>query len=355
MSKMKLKQIIACNPTVTRGQTCQLTASPDGEWLLYGAGLNLVMRNISDPSICRIFSEQQKNVTVARFSPNGQWIAAADVAGKIKIMSPHQDDELVCKVKYEYHFLAGEIKDIAWCGDSKRICVVGDAQANCANAFMFDTGSKLGDFVGISKRLNSCDIRKQRPYRTVVGGDDFSSIFFEGPPVKFVKTNKSFDNYCLAVRFNHAGDKYAAAGANGEIYMFDGETGDNQAKFEGKHSGGCYAIDFSPDDSQIVTASADKTVRVWDANKLTEVACIKVGERLEDQQLGVVWSPSGQIISVSLDGTLNYVDLESQSVTQKIKGHRNIISSISRLDDGNFITGSGIRSEVFIYTPDFNS
>ena len=99
---------------------------------------------------------------------------------------------LVYKLKYEWHYLAGEIKDLAWCGENKRIVVAGDGQGNCANAFMFDTGSKLGDFVGISKRLNSCDIRKQKPFKTLVGGDDFSSVFYEGPPVKFIKTNKKF-------------------------------------------------------------------------------------------------------------------------------------------------------------------
>ena len=358
-NKITLKQTIASNPTTIRGQSCNLTASPDGKYLLYPSGQNIIMRDIDNPNECKVMAEHGKRCTVARYSPNGQWVASADEAGKIKIWTPFQEDDLVYKLKYEWHYLAGEIKDLAWCGENKRIVVAGDGQGNCANAFMFDTGSKLGDFVGISKRLNSCDIRKQKPFKTLVGGDDFSSVFYEGPPVKFIKTNKSFDKYVTCVRFNNAGDKYAAAGANGKIFVYDGETADNPVELTaaGAHSAGCYAVCWSPDDSKLVSCSADKTVKIWDMSSMSEIASISVGSNLGDQQLGVVWAPNGQIISVSLDGSLNYIQFDgnSASLSKKILGHSNSISCIDKLADGTLVAGSGFSNECYNYSTNFDA
>ena len=94
-------------------------------------------------------------MTIGRYSPSGQWIASADESGKIKIWSEHQEDEFAMTVKYDYHMLGGEIKDLAWDGESKRIVCAGDGRGQLARAFIFDTGSNVGEFAGISKRLNT--------------------------------------------------------------------------------------------------------------------------------------------------------------------------------------------------------
>lgn len=353
--KINLVQTIASNPSPARGQSCRLNTSPDGSKIIYPSGSNIIIRDINDPSQSQVMAEHGKKTTVAKYSPNGQWIASADETGKIKIWSPEQDDQLVYKMKYEWHYLAGEIKDLAWCGDGKRIVVAGDGQGQCANAFIFDTGSKQGDFVGIAKRLNSCDIRPVKPFKTIVGGDDFNSVFYDGFPVKFVKTNKNFNQYVTCTRFNHQGTKYAASSANGSIWVYDGETGDNGVELNGSHKGGCYAISWSSDDSKLVSCSADKTVKVWDISSGDCVSTTTVGDQLPDQQLGVVWSPSGQIISVSLDGTLNYIDEASQTVSRKVFGHVNSISTVARQSDGSYLAGSGYTGDTFSYSTNFDN
>ena len=309
MSKIQLSQTLATNPTTTRGQSCQLNCSPDGTKLTYTTGNNVIIRDIANPNNARVFSEHLKSATVAKYSPTGQWIASGDETGTILIWNPEQEDQFVHTVKYTYRMIAGPVKDLAWCGESKRIVCVGDGGSH-ANSFMFDTGSKLGDFVGISKRLNSCDIRKNRPFRTIVGGDDFSSVFFEGPPVKFKKSNKDFPTYCSSVRFSNNGAHYAASGLDGNIFLYNGEDGENKISLTGDnpHKGGIYGISWNSSDSHLVSASADKTVKIWDINSMQASNSIIVGSQLGDQQLGVVWSSQGQIISVSLDGTLNHID-----------------------------------------------
>jgi len=219
---------------------------------------------------------------------------------------------------------------------------------------MWDTGSKLGDMVGICKRLNSCDIRPGRPFKTVVGGDDFSSIFYNGPPVKFVQTNKDFDAYVTSVRFSPNGDLYAASSCNGKVILYNGKEGDNAVELDGKHGGGCYDIAWSADSNELVSASADKTVKLWDVGSGKESASIRVGNELENQQLGIVWTSQGQIISVSFDGTLNYIDEKSGQVIRSVAGHVNSISSVSS-KNGEILAGSGFTGAVFNYDESYSA
>lgn len=48
-----------------------------------------------------------------------------------------------------------------------------------------DTGTSVGDLIGIGKACNSISFKEQRPFKIVVGCEDKSASFFEGPPFKF--------------------------------------------------------------------------------------------------------------------------------------------------------------------------
>jgi len=346
-NKIDYKFSIPANPSVKRGQTCQLTASPDGTQLLYPAGNNIIIRNIEQPNNCTIYAEHGKPTTVARYSPNGQWVASADSCGKLKIWNPNQEESFTLTTKYEYMLLGGEIKDVAWDGESKRIAIAGDGRGSCANAIMFDTGSNVGDFTGIPKRLNSCDLRKQRPFRCVVGCDDFSSIFFQGPPFKFVKSNLDNTNYISCTRFSPDGSIYAASSIDGDITFYDGKDATKIFNIEKGHTGGIYAVDWNQNSSTLASASADKTVKLWDANTQQNVASICVGSTLNDQQLGLVWASSGQIISVSLDGTLNYIDQRSGKVGLQLRGHNSSIGSVQAMKNREILASGSTTGQLF--------
>ena len=93
-------------------------------------------------------------------------------------------------MKYEYHPFAGEIRDLAWDGESKRIVVGGEGRQNYAAAFLWDSGSKCGDFTGLGKTVTSVDLKSGRPFRAICGSDDATAVFYNGVPYKFNKSLK---------------------------------------------------------------------------------------------------------------------------------------------------------------------
>lgn len=75
------------------------------------------------------------------------------------------------------------------------------------------------------------------------------------------------------------------------------------------HTAGLWGVDWSPDDSALVTGSKDGTVRVWDAETGTCLHVFQHGQEHRGADPGwvrsVAWSPNGDLIaSVATDETL---------------------------------------------------
>lgn len=115
-----------------------------------------------------------------------------------------------------------------------------------------------------------------------------------------------------------------------KIQLYDGTTGQPTRDIPNAHAGSIYAVAFSPDDSKIVTASGDKTLKVWN---LATLACEKTlettdGADVADMQNAVLWTTGG-IVSVSLNGDLNiFKTLDVTRPSTVIKGHQTSVSAL---------------------------
>jgi WD40 repeat protein len=67
----------------------------------------------------------------------------------------------------------------------------------------------------------------------------------------------------FVVQFSPAGDRIAAGGRDGRLRLIDARSGDIVASLLG-HTDYVYDLAWSPDGSALVTASGDKTLRIWD-------------------------------------------------------------------------------------------
>ncbi|KAK0140901.1 WD repeat-containing protein 1 [Merluccius polli] len=311
-----------------RGVAKVLGGDPKGNNFLYTNGKTVVIRNIDNPSIADIYTEHPLQVTVAKYAPSGFYIASGDVSGKIRIWDTTQKEHLL---KYEYQPIAGKVRDIAWTEDSKRMAVVGEGREKYGAVFLWDSGSSVGEVGGHAKSINSVDLKPSRPYRLVSGGDDSIVAFSEGPPFKFKLTNKDHSRFVNCVRFSPDGSRFATAGADGVIILFDGKTGEKVCVLGGEkaHSGGVYAVSWSPDSSQLISASGDKTVKLWDASSGAVVTTFTMGNDVMDQQLGCLWQKD-HLISVSLSGNINYLDRNNPDKPLRIvKGHSKSIHCVT--------------------------
>jgi hypothetical protein len=70
---------VSCNDASSLTQADNVSSfGHQGQKLVYGCGRAVVLRSIADPLQAELYTEHQKDVTVAKFSPSGAYVASAD-------------------------------------------------------------------------------------------------------------------------------------------------------------------------------------------------------------------------------------------------------------------------------------
>lgn len=326
--------IWASLPRTQRGQPVVLGTDPKGEKLLYGHGNSVIIRDIKNPAISEMYTEHSVPVMVAKWAPSGYYICSADIHGKVRIWDTVNAEHLL---KAEYQPLGGAIRDLVWSPDSQRIAVVGDGRGKFSHVFMMDTGASVkGDLSGHSKVINSVDWKSSRPFRLVTGAEDNKVALFEGPPFQFMCTKTEHQKYVQVVRFSPNGENFASGGFDGRLFVYDGKTGEIARELgDPAHKGGVYGLSWAPDNKRVLSASGDKTCKIWQADTGELLAEYSMGDQVEDQQVSCIWTAANHLLSLSLSGFINYINPDQPGAPERIiKGHSSPITRIAASPDG---------------------
>ena len=105
------------------------------------------------------------------------------------------------------------------------------------------------------------------------------------------------------------------------------------------HQEGLNSVAFGPDGKRIVTGSADKTAKVWDAATGKEL--LALNGHIEGIS-GVAFSPDGtRIVTSSRDGTAKVWDSATGKELLTLKGHTGAVRGVAFSPDGQRIVTSG--------------
>jgi WD40 repeat protein len=262
---ISLKKVFASLPRTERGKFIVLGGDPKLKHYLYVNGNSVIIRNIDDDADSDVYTEHSTQTTVAKYSPSGFYIASADNHGKVRIWDTTQKEHIL---KNEYQPFAGPVRDLAWSGDNQRICVGGEGREKFGAVFNMETGTSTGEIMGMSRPINALDFRNDRPFRLATASEDNAVCFFEGPPFKFKSLHHTHTNFANALRFSPSGEFFVSGGADGNLFLYDGKTGELLHKIgDPAHKGGIYAVSFSPNSQRVVSVSGDKTVKVWTVSR----------------------------------------------------------------------------------------
>ncbi|KAI0879103.1 WD40-repeat-containing domain protein [Hypoxylon argillaceum] len=356
-----IEKTLAASPVTTRGQPTQLSTDSAGTKIAYASGKSIFLRSIDDPSDCLQYTEHTAQTTVARIAPLPNIvpeyrIASGDVTGLVRVWASTKDG---VKRKDEWPAFSGRVNDIAFASDGDRVIVVGDGREKFGHAFNI-TGGKVGEVTGHSKVINAVAIRPtertMRAISAVTVSDDASVCFLGNVPSPLHFQSKAdglHKGFVLGTAISPDGSKLATVGADKRIQLYLYNEGKSPKGFdhtktigEGEHTGSIFAVSWSSDSKRFVTASADQTVKMWDVESGTVLRSWRFGGdggiSIGDQQVGVVWPhgrSDGLIISLSLNGDLNYIKEQSDTPTKAVQGHNKTITAMG--SDGKTLwTGS---------------
>lgn len=327
-------------PVTQRGFGIHINGTTKGaSRLVYGNGTNVVTRYLDEPGRADIFNGHKAKVNVAKFSPNGEWIASGDAEGTVLVWTAGGDHIIKNTVR-----CCRGILDIDWSGDGQRIMAAGDGGGGVfGKVFMWNSSNAIGQITNNAKKILSVAFRPDRPFKIATVNEEKNMCFYEGPPFKFSKSDKTHTNYPNCVRYNADGSLFATCGSDFKIVIFDGKTGDKVKEFPEKHTGSIYSLSWSPDGDKLLTCSGDKTAVIWNVADGSVATEFTFGDDMQNMQVSCLWLGE-DLITVSLSGDINFLDMGNPSQPKKVwSGHQFTIDAMDVSSDGKQIF-SGDRS-----------
>ena len=127
-----------------------------------------------------------------------------------------------------------------------------------------------------------------------------------------------------SVAFSPDGMRIVTGSADKTARVWDAATGKQLMVLRG-HEGGLWAATFSPDGSKVLTAGDDKTARLWDASTGRQIGVL-IGH--DDKVTSAAFSADGKrIVTGSFDKTARIWDASTAKVIAILRGHDNTIQT----------------------------
>lgn len=337
------KSLVKCLtplPETKRGFGIHIDATSRGDMLAYACGNFAVLRSLEDPSKGEVFGKHGCKVTVVKFSPNGQWVASGDERGCVHVWGPGNHN---IKNKNGPFRVVSCVKDIAWSPEGNKIAIAGEGGSFCA-VVDWESGSDRGKVTNHASTVLSVAYRPVRPFRLVTVGEDLHGNIHSGPPFKtLLKAMNDFSGYVNCVRYSPDGSQFATCTSDRKIFIYEGKEGTKVKELESKdgHTGSIFSLSWNADGTKILTASGDKTAKIWNVADSTVETTFTFGQEIADQQVSTLWFKD-YLITVSLSGVINYLDVSNPSTPLRvIQGNQGGILCVCTTPDGKFaFTGS---------------
>ena len=162
------------------------------------------------------------------------------------------------------------------------------------------------------------------------------------------------------------GDKIVAVGTKqGEVELFDIASSGLVERVKA-HDGAIWTMDLQPDESVLVTGSADKSAKFWKISVVhediagTRRSTSRLGLtyvrslKMNDDILSLKFTPDGRLLAVStLDNTVKVYFVDSLNLFLKLYGHKLPVLSMSVASDSKLIATCSADKNIRLWGLDF--
>ena len=157
----------------------------------------------------------------------------------------------------------------------------------------------------------------------------------------------------LAIDFSPDGKLLATGGGepsrSGEIKVWDAASGQLVRSIESLHTDSIFGLRFSPDGSKLATGSADKFLRVVQAQDGKD---LKGFEGHTHHILGVDWSEDGkQIVTAGADNLIKIWDFDSGDLVKTLTGANRQVTAVRWVPKLGVIAGGSGDMVVRFWNP----
>jgi WD domain, G-beta repeat/TIR domain len=147
------------------------------------------------------------------------------------------------------------------------------------------------------------------------------------------------------------GHRLASASADHTVRLWDADTGQPLGQPLTGHTNSVTSVVFSPDGHRLTSASGDKTVRLWDADTGQPLQTLTGHTNVV---FGVAFSPEGhRLASASWDDTVRLWNADTgQPIGQPLTGHTNRVNKVAFSPDGHRLASASSDNTVRLWNVD---
>jgi WD40 repeat protein/TPR repeat protein len=313
-------------PIVSNGMISSAAFSPDGQRIVIASGFAGIGEAIFEAASRRLLTvfKGQSILTSAAFSPDGSRVVTASQDHSVKVWDANTGSE-VLKLPHDTM-----VNDAVFSPDSSRIAT---ASWDDKSVRIWDTttGAEMTELYGHGSFVNSVAFSPDGTHIVTASSDGTARIWSIADGIGVVK---NADNAIRAayIGFGYMGKCNVTARGVSAVPVRGAEGGGEVLQVL-HSSGGVTSAAFSPDGSLVVTASTDKSARIWDA-----VTGKELGEPLlhEDSVTSAAFDTQGKrVVTSSADNTARIWDLATRTERGNPLRHDACVLSAKFSPDGS--------------------
>ncbi len=294
-------------------------------------------------------------VDAVAFSPDGMVLASGDWLGRVVLRDPVTGADKFAAKQSQY------VHAVAYSPDGKTLATgASDGQVRLLDSTTGDEQAVLP----ISKEAILCVTFSPDGKQLAAAGYDNSIYLCDLATRRVVQKLQGHGWWVWSVAFSPSGDELVSASQEGKaiVWRRDGNEFKQLTEFTG-HRGPVYGAAWSPTQNLIATAGYDNTICVWNP---ADVQPIDIAKRLEGAAdpptkyrrleghagpvRSVAFSTDGaQLVSASHDNTVRVWNVADGKLTQTLRGHASRVKTAVFSPDGALIASGGQDHRVRLW------
>ncbi|KAI1823961.1 WD40-repeat-containing domain protein [Xylaria intraflava] len=224
----------------------------------------------------------------------------------------------------------------------------------------------------LRRKWEVIDARKSWVGRLAFSNDGLLALGYYGGPVavfnpddgtELCKMRADGQDFIRSLCYSPDFQWLAAAGLGGQVFLWKAGCDGSLFRTFCGHSDAVNSISFSPDSSRLVSASNDKTLRIWDLKNPADDQKGLILRGHECYVQCVSWSPLGsRVASSSVDSTVRIWDLDTEATSKKadnetevkaredlVLGHNHPIQVVRFSQDGKLLASGSEDGSICMW------
>ena len=312
-------------------------------------------------------------ISMARFSPNGEMVAAGNWGGSIRLLGVPNLEEKMLLRGHE-----SQVSGISWLpGATIAGSDVSENTLNLASGggegnvhlWSLTQDTPISTLSGHSGRVCRVEFHPSGKYLASASYDTTWRLW-DVETTQELLLQEGHSRETFTVSFNTDGSLLASAGLDSIASLWDLRTG-RRALYLESHIAPIYALDWSVDGYRIMTGSGDGFAKCWDIRMTKETASIGAhrggvtdlrwfkgsdgpansakgysGDSLEPKKAGTFFVSSG------FDRNVNIFSSDDWAMCKSLSGHGGNVLSVDVTDDAKWIVSSSYDRTVKLWARD---